>query len=377
MGIHGLMALLKSEAPDSYKETNKKDYVGKIIAVDASIQLYQFLVQIRTKNGFGPEKLLTDSEGNITSHLQGFFNRTANLLENGIKPVFIFDGKPPVLKYSELSKRKATKKKAEKELEEATERAENAEDSDQEAEAIENMNKASKRNIHISKQQTDEVKFLLKLMGLPVINSPGEAEAQCAELVKEGKVFAASTEDMDALTFGTPIVLRKLTMPESAKEKVVEINILKVLSSLKLTYDEFIDFCILCGCDYCETIKGIGPKTALNMIRKFSNIETVIENLPEKYTNKVPDSLKDNLEQIRTLFKNPDVIPADSVELKFIKPDREGILQFLVIEKGFNRDRVLKVIDKISSGGNGIRSKIIVVDEQQPLISSFFKQKKS
>jgi flap endonuclease-1 len=364
MGIKGLMQLLRSEAPDSFKETDKKAYISKVIAIDASIQLYQFLVQIRIKEGSGPSKLLTDDSGLVTSHLQGFFNRTANLLENGIKPVFVFDGKPPKLKYSELEKRKESKSKAEKELKDATERAENAEDSDTEATAFEDMDKAAKRNIHVTKQQTEEVKHLLRLMGLPIIEAPCEAEAQCAELVKKGKVFAAATEDMDSLTFGTSIVLRKLTMPENHKEKVIEIHISKVLAQLGLNYEEFIDFCILSGCDYCETIKGIGSKNALKLIKKHKNIESIIENLSDKY--KVPKSLEDNLNTIRELFKNPNVIPANDIELIFTGPDIDGILQFLVEEKGFNSDRVKKVIDKITK-----------IDKNQTAIDMFFKNKKT
>lgn len=369
MGIKGLMILIKTDAPDSYKETDKTVYKGKVIAIDASIALYQFLVQIRTKGtGYG-QQLLVDDNGEVTSHIQGFFNRAANLLENGIKPVYVFDGKPPALKYAELVKRKELKKKAEKEADEAEERIlahgiENTDDSDLE-EAISDLNKASKRNIHITKQQIEDVKTLLTLMGIPVINAPCEAEAQCAELVKSGKVYATGTEDMDALTFGTPIILRKLTMPESAKEKVIEINVSKVLSGLDLTYEQFIDFCILCGCDYCESIKGIGPKTALKLLRKHGDIETIIENLPDKYT--VPSSLEDHLDEVRGLFKNPEV--TKDIEFKFTKPDREGIMDFLVGQKGFNKERVTKVIDKISGKVK------IKVDEKQPTIDTFFKKK--
>lgn len=384
MGIRGLFQLLKSDAPDSYKENDKKAYSGKVIAIDASIALYQFLVQIRTKgaSGYGSQLLVND-EGEVTSHIQGFFNRTANLLENGIKPVFVFDGKPPELKYAELAKRKESKKKAEKELEEATERAEKvclnkqklreeggSEDSELEKEleeAVEDMDKAAKRNIHITKQQIEDVKTLLRLMGVPVVEAPGEAEAQCAELVKGGKVYAAGTEDMDALTFGTPIILRKLTMPESSKEKVVEISVSKVLSGLDITYDQFVDLCILCGCDYCQSIKGIGPKTALKMIRKHGDIETIIENLPDKY--KVPSSLEDNLEEVRKLFKDPKVNQASKVEFVFGKPNKEELIEFLVGQKGFNRERVNKVLDKI-----GGKAKV-KIDEKQPTIDAFFKVK--
>ena len=76
------------------------------------------------------------------------------------------------------------------------------------------------------------MKKLLMLMGIPVVEAPCEAEAQCSELCKKGKVWATATEDMDALTFGTPILLRRLTMPESKKLSVYEIHVEKVCSRL-------------------------------------------------------------------------------------------------------------------------------------------------
>lgn len=362
MGIHGLMQILKDEAPNSYKELDKKEFTGKIIAIDASIALYQFMAQIRTKNtsGYGLQ-LLTDSNGEITSHIQGFFNRAANLLENGIKPIYVFDGKPPVLKYSELSRRRELKKKAEKETEEALERAKNAEDSDIEDEAVEDMNKASRRNIHITKQQIDDVKILLKLMGIPVIDAPCEAEAQCAELVKSGVAYATATEDMDSLTFNTPIVLRKLAMSEISKEKVIEINIAKVLEGLKLTYLQFIDMCILCGCDYIESIKGIGAKTALKLLRKYGNIESIIKL--GKY--EIPVNFEEKLNEVRKLFLCPEIVPSKNLLIHFNKVNNEEIMEFL-LKKGFNKERINNVLNKIE--------KKITVNKSQPTILSFIKK---
>lgn len=368
MGIHGLFPLLKKEAPNSYIETDKKKYTDKVIAIDASIFLYQFMIQIRTRGENGFSQMLTDSSGDVTSHLQGFLSRTVNLLENKIKPVFVFDGKPPELKFQELLKRKELKKKAENEMKEAMDKAENAEDSDTENMALEEFEKASKRNIHITHKQIDEVKKLVRLMGLPIVEAPCEAEAQCAELVKKGKVYATSTEDMDSLTFGTLVVLRKLTMPDSAKEKVVEINFEKVLEGLCLSHEEFIDFCILCGCDYSVTIKGIGPKTALKMIRQYKNIETAVDNMSQRYT--VPEGFMENLEQVRSLFKSPNVIPAESVDIYFQRCDKEELMQFLVVEKGFNEERVMRILERLG----GPKSKI-EVDSKQPSIEAFFEKK--
>jgi len=349
MGIKNLSQLLKSDASNSYTKVDIKSYKNEIIAIDSSILLYQFLIQIRSKDNHGYSQLLVDSEGEITSHIQGFLNRTANLLELGIKPVFVFDGKAPDLKFAELQRRKELKKKA---LEDSLK-----------ASDPEEYNKAQKRNIHITTEQTQDIKKLLILLGVPVITAPGEAEAQCAEFVKSGKAYGTATEDMDALTFGTGIVLRKFT----GDEKVTEINLHKVLSELELSYDQFIDLCILCGCDYTDTIRGIGPKTALKLIHEYGDIENLVKNV-KKY--KVPqEDWIENLKNVRKLFKEP-LVDKD-IEFTFNEINVEGLLDFLVEEKGFNKDRVLRVIDRIVAGKTKKSSSAI----GQPKIDTFFKLK--
>ncbi len=97
--------------------------------------------------------------------------------------------------------------------------------------------------------------------------------------MKAGTVYASATEDMDALTFGTPRLLRHLTSPASKKEPVLEITLSEVLSGMELEMDQFIDLCILCGCDYTVNIRGIGAITALKLIKEYKNMEGVLKHL--------------------------------------------------------------------------------------------------
>lgn len=120
----------------------------------------------------------------------------------------------------------------------------------------------------------------------------GEAEAQCAELARKNKVYGTATEDMDALTFRSPKLIRRLTFspPSAQKEKqsILEIDFELVLKGLNISYEQFVDLCILCGCDYCSTIKGIGPKTALKLIRQYHNIEKIIQVLKKEKKYSIP-----------------------------------------------------------------------------------------
>lgn len=258
MGIHGLARLIADVAPEAIKEVELKAYFGRRIAIDASMSLYQFLIAIRHENN-----VMTNEAGETTSHIVGFFYRTCKMLEAGIKPVYVFDGKPPQLKSGELQKRKVAREAAEKKLEEA---------------AAADVQKLEKRLVRVTRSHNDDVKQLLRLMGLPVIESPSEAEAQCAQLAKEGLVYGVATEDMDALTFGTPRLIRNLS--SGTGDKVKEFDLSKSLNGLGLDHKRFVDLCILMGCDYCGSIRGIGPKKGLDLIRKFSTIEEI---LTQKY----------------------------------------------------------------------------------------------
>jgi len=328
MGIKQLSKLIADQAPDSFKSCEFKNYFSRTVAIDASMALYQFLIAIRSDG-----QQMTNDRGEITSHLLGIFYRTIRMLEAGIKPVYVFDGKPPTMKSGELQKRREMRQDAEKKLEAAKE------EGDQEV-----IDKFSRRLVKVLPEHNEEAKKLLGLMGIPVVSAPCEAEAQATELVIGGKVFAVASEDMDCLTFNCPRLLRNLTKPESKKLPVYEYNAEKLLTGLNMTREQFVDMCILLGCDYCDSIKGIGPKKAFELITQHKSIEKILKNLDtEKY--KVPENWP--FAQARELFFKPEVMDSKDVEIKWKDPNLEGLIEFLVKDKGFAEDRVKSGHDKI------------------------------
>ncbi|KAF2307356.1 hypothetical protein GH714_026604 [Hevea brasiliensis] len=347
MGIKGLTKLLADNAPKAMKEQKFESYFGRKIAIDASMSIYQFLIVV---GRIGTE-MLTNEAGEVTSHLQGMFTRTIRLLEAGIKPVYVFDGQPPDLKKEELAKRYSRRADATEDLAQAVETG-NKED----------IEKFSKRTVKVTKQHNEDCKRLLKLMGVPVIEAPSEAEAECAALCKSGKVYAVASEDMDSLTFGAPRFLRHLMDPSSKKIPVMEFEVSKILEELNLTMDQFIDLCILSGCDYCDSIRGIGGQTALKLIRQHGSIENILENInKERY--QIPEDWP--YQEARQLFKKPIVLAhEEEPELKWTASDEEGLITFLVNENGFNSDRVTKAIEKIKAAKN---------KSSQGRLESFFK----
>lgn len=333
MGIKGLYKVVSDHAPGAIRITDWKALGGRKVAIDASMSLYQFLIAVRQNDGFQ----LAGSDGETTSHLIGMFYRTIRIIENGLKPAYVFDGKPPDLKSDELKKRDALREKATKSKEDAA--------------TSEDVNRFERRTVKVTREQNEEAKKLLRLMGIPVIEAPGEAEAQCAILAKANKVYAAATEDMDTLTFGSPILLRHLTAGDQKKSPITELNTGKVLEEMRLSREEFVDLCILLGCDYCDPIRGMGPTTAVKLIKEFHSIDKIKAHLDEKGGKvQIPDDWP--YEAVRKLFHEPDTTPADQVELKWTDPDVEGLVEFLVKEKGFSEDRVRSGAAKLTKGSS-------------------------
>jgi flap endonuclease-1 len=266
------------------------------------------------------------------------FYRTIRLLENGIKPVYVFDGKPPELKGGELAKRQERRAEAQENLEKATETGD-----------AENVDKFTRRLVKVTKEHGEECRKLLKLMGVPYVEAPCEAEAQCCALVKTGKVYAVGTEDMDALTFGGDVLVRHLTFSEAKKMPIKEFTLRKVLEGLEMSHEQFIDLCILLGCDYCDTIKGIGPKRAVDLVKEYKSIDVILEKIDkEKY--KVPENWL--YKEARQLFIKPEITDPDTIDLKWTDPDEEGIVQYMCNEKGFNEERMRNGVKKILKARN-------------------------
>ncbi|CAD2102681.1 flap endonuclease 1, putative [Plasmodium vinckei] len=341
MGIKGLTKFIADTAPNAIKEIKIENLMGRVVAIDASMSLYQFIIAIRDGDQYGN---LMNESGETTSHISGLMSRTIKLMENGLKPIYVFDGAPPELKGSELEKRGEKRQKAEELLLKAKEEGN-----------LEEIKKQSGRTVRVTKKQNEEAKRLLTLMGIPVIESPCEAEAQCAFLTKYDMAHATATEDADALVFGTKILIRNLNANASSNKNknknsskrgyiLTEINLEQVLKGLKLTMDEFIDFCILCGCDYCDTIKGIGSKTAYNLIKEYNCIENIIKNIDQnKY--QVPANFK--YVEARQSFINPKVLEKSEVKIDWCEPKIEELKTFLIKEHNFNEVRVTNYITRL------------------------------
>ena len=318
--------------------TNLKlsDLSNKIIAVDAFNTIHQFLATIRGSTG----ELLANSHGEITSHLSGLFYRNINLLAEGIKLVYVFDGVSSPLKTNEIQRRHQIKEIATEKYEKALVQGK-----------LEEARKYSQATSVLTNSMIEESKRLLSLLGIPTIQAPSEGEATAANLTNTDLVQICASQDYDSILFGARRLVRNITI--SGKRKVPNRNayidvpleifhLEDILNQTKLTNEQLVDVGILIGTDYnIGGISGIGPKTALKLIQKYSKLEN-IDQLQEPLSN-VP------YEEIRELFLKPKIANVTSNDIKFEPVDYEKLVEFLCTEKNFSSDRVNSALQKVQN----------------------------
>lgn len=291
------------------------DLKGKVIAVDALNSLYQFLASIRQPDGTP----LMDSKRNVTSHLSGLLYRTIRLTQMGIKPIYVFDGKPPHLKTREIESRSELKDAAEHEWHMAKKEG-----------RIEDAKKYAMRTSRLSREMLEDSKNLLSCMGIPQVQAPSEGEAQCVHLCNRGDAWAVGSQDYDSLLLGAPRLVKGLTLSGTLELSIIHLD--KALGELGISQEQLIDLAVLVGTDFNDGVKGIGPKKALKIVR-------------EGKVGEVSANVDFDFEEVRNLFLHPQVSDEYSVEWK--KPDRDGIIRLLCEEHDFSEERVNTAIGNL------------------------------
>ena len=302
------------------REIDFPELKDKKLAFDGNNVLYQFLSAIRGPDG----RPLTNSEGKITSHLMGLFSRTIKLMEHGIKPVFVFDGKPPELKYRTTEKRRAIKEKAAEKLKAA-----------EKAGDLEAIRKYAQQTTRLTGDMISEAKELLRALGIPVIQALADGEAMAAILANKGSVWAVASQDYDALLYGSPKLIRNLTISQrrkvagtrstvQIKPEIIDLN--ETLLQHKISRKDLINAAILIGTDFNAGIKGIGPKTSMKIVK---------EERIEEYYEKIPRH-----EEVADIFLKPVSVNDYSVKTGEINEDR--VIDLLVNKNKFSLTRVEK-----------------------------------
>ena len=314
------------------EKTNLESFTNKIVAIDAYNAIYQFLAIIR-----GPEGLhLSDAQGRVTSHITGLFYRNINFLSLGIKPIYVFDGKPPSLKSAEIEHRKQIKKDATVKYERAMSEGK-----------MDDARKYAQQTTSMKDGMVEDSKHLLDLFGIPYIQAPSEGEATAALLTTTGHADVAASQDFDSILFGARKLVRNFTnsgrrkLPNRNSYIEIEPEIIeykKNLESLGITREQLIDVGILIGTDFNpDGFERVGPKTAIKMIKEHGKLEDITQ-------------IQEQLEMIdynaiRKIFLEPEVAKIDKIEFGEIKYD--DIISYLSNERSFSRDRVNSSLNRL------------------------------
>ena len=310
------------------------DIGGWTLAVDAYNTLYQFLAIIRGPTG----EHLMDSRGRVTSHISGLFYRNINLMELGMKLVYVFDGKPPELKAAEIERRVAQRREAR----------------DQYLKALQSGDKARARKFAeastvLRRDMVADAKQLLDAMGIPYVDAPSEGEAQASVMAAEGSVNAVASQDHDSLIFGAPVLVRNVTISGKRRlpSKGIVINVQperivlqSVLSATGLTREQLVDFAILLGTDFNpDGFEGVGPVRAMKYLKRYGSIDRIQELNDEVSTL--------DYQAIREIYLRP---PATAgVKPVWGKPDPHKLRSLLVDEHSFSGERVDAALARVTA----------------------------
>jgi flap endonuclease-1 len=339
------------------RETAIAALSGRTIAVDAYNALYQFLSVIRQPDGTP----LKDAQGRVTSHLAGLLYRFGNLVEAGIDPILVFDGKPPVLKSRTVAERRARKEKAQQEYEEALAEGD-----------LERARSKAAQTSKLTKEMIEQAKRLALALGLGVVQAPSEGEAQATALVQEGRAHAVSSQDYDSLLFGAPRLVRNLAVTGRRRlpRKQVwvdvvpeEIELAAAEEEIGLPRARLVDLALLLGTDFNAGVKGIGPKKALALLAKYHDLDAVrlaVEagTMEEKAVAKALAEGWDDLGDVavlRRVFLEPDVEANAPIERAAL--DGEEVVHILVAEHGFSEGRVRAALERYEKARAGKKQK--------------------
>jgi flap endonuclease-1 len=325
------------------EEISFEHMLNKKIGVDAMNTLYQFLSIIRQADGTP----LKDSQGRVTSHLSGLFYRTTKLIDKGIKPIYIFDGKPPDLKAKEAKERRKRREKAEEEWKRLKEEGK--------------MKKAFTKATQSSKLTGDmieESKKLLDGMGVPHVQAPSEGEAQAAWMNREGDIWAVGGQDWDSLLFNAERMVKNLTTTgrrkipgKNAYKTVVpeKIELETALQQLEVRQEQLIWLAMLIGTDFNPGgIKGIGPKTGIKLVREYDSFDALLDD------DKVDWKRDNDPHAILDFFQDP---PVDKeAEYEFETPDADAVRTLLIQEHGFSEDRVISTLNTLEDASKESQS---------------------
>jgi len=316
----------------AHPEEDVGAFEGRVLALDAYNAIYQFLSSIRQPDGTP----LMDSQGRVTSHLSGVLYRTSSIMARGVRMVYVFDGPPHPLKMDTLAARREVREQAREDWEAALAAGD-----------TEGARMKAQQTSVLDRAMVAEAKALLDAMGVPWVDAPGDGEAQASHMSARGDVWAVASQDYDSLLFGSDVLVRNATLsgrrklPGRGRREYVQVvpervDLAENLAALGLTREQLVDAAILVGTDFNPGIMGVGPKTAIKLVKAHRDLEGALRSKGETV---------EHADEVRAIFLEPAV--TDGYSTAFRRPDVDAALRLLVDDHQFSEGRVRAALDRL------------------------------
>jgi len=315
MGIKNLHSFLRKKHPNLYQRKTLEDLEGKKIAIDTSIYMCKF------KNSFG------------NKWLKGFFDLICLFRKYSIEIIFIFDSKAPPEKDLEREHRLQMREKNRLRIYTILEEWQKYSLSNESMENFPLLKKLCDRKrktlqviddnviekaiyklqnnlVFITGNDFELLKQMLCVMGIPFEYATSEAEGTCALLNCLGIVDAVLTEDTDVLAYGATVMLHNFSFKDNT---LIQISLPDILEKLNISFEQFKDFCIMCGTDYNHNIPKVGPMKAIDLILKEKSLDEIANKLDigclnYKRVRTLLDCYQNSTELERIECQQPDIL---------------------------------------------------------------------
>lgn len=334
MGIHDLTKFIKTKFPHTIHYVYLSDFSNTRIAIDIMGWIHQTVMTANSTTVRRDTNILHSTQHdnhskNIVIVLNSLRNYIKTFLDHKITPVFVVDGKSPVLKQEtqkSRNKQRDNRKQKSHELKQEIKK-EYSKTKQLSKERIDELKKIEKNNVDV-KPYMEPIKQLITSLGIPYIQSLTEGEKTCSMMVEDGVCEAVISKDSDCIML-SPVVIRHFLRPDEVKaletpiqkysnktitelkeipatlSPVCEVVIRdEILSKLEMTKESFTKFCILCGCDYntngsSSCIYRYGAATL------YKEYKQLIDNLQKDILNKLNSGKHKKFETvIDVMFKD-------------------------------------------------------------------------
>lgn len=348
MGIKNLKKFIRERYPNEIQKMNIADFYGKVFMMDIMSYIYKYKISMREK------------------WLQSIIHLIKLFKYNNVHVNIVFEGESPVEKNKEKEQRRNQRKQQEQRIIDLKKDMEDYYETGIMSDLIKdvytklNVSNTDKINsllhfsgniqmnipkkeittlnpkmieqlqdyidkkenqlVIVTQQDTDKIKDICDAFGVPYFQSESEAETLCCKMCSSVKMnksdkqystkfnkklpIGVISEDSDVLAYGADMLLCDLNISNG---ECTVIYLPSVLQTMNLSYQQFLEFCVMCGTDYNKNIPGIGSVKCLELLNKHKSLDTIYQTEQILIKKKIDDAIKKKKMKLQLNGKNLNI----------------------------------------------------------------------